>query len=72
LNFVNFEDRAATVEVRVTMPQAGTYRGRRFGPGESYAAARKDVTLKAAPALDLTVELGPGEAVQYILPPPAK
>jgi regulation of enolase protein 1 (concanavalin A-like superfamily) len=70
LSFVNFENRSATMEVRVTMPQQGTYRGRRFGAEDTYQAARKDVELAAGPALDLTVALGPGESVQYILSPP--
>ncbi len=69
LNCVNFENRPQTVEVRVTMPQRGTYRGPRFGAGETYAQARKDVTLHAGPTLDLAFELGPGDAVQYQLEP---
>ena len=69
LNCVNFENRPQRMEVRVTMPGSETYRGPRFGAGETYAQARQDVTLRATPTLDLVVELGPGDAVQYQLEP---
>ncbi len=69
LNCVNFENVPQKLEVRVTMPQRGMYRGRRFGPGETYAQACQDVTLSADPSLDLAVELGPGDAMQYVLEP---
>ena len=69
LNCVNFENRPQKMEVRVTMPQRGMYRGPRFGPGQTYAQARTDVTLQASPTVDLAVELGPGDAVQYQLEP---
>ena len=69
LNCVNFENRPQKVEVRVTMPQRGMYRGPRYGAGETYAQARQDVTLHATPTLDLAIELGPGDAVQYQLEP---
>ena len=41
LNFVNFENHPQKVEVRVTMPEPGTYRGPRFGVGETYAQVAK-------------------------------
>ena len=68
LNFVNFDtDAAHTLAVHVQMPIRGTYTGERFGPQNAYRAARSTVRRAAAPALDLTETLGPGEAVQYIL-----
>ncbi|SDT94054.1 hypothetical protein SAMN05444156_0922 [Verrucomicrobium sp. GAS474] len=70
LNFVNFnEQKSYTVAVRVTMPKAGSYAGVRYGSETSYTAARTEVTLDAKPELDLSVDLGPGESVQYILEP---
>jgi regulation of enolase protein 1 (concanavalin A-like superfamily) len=70
LNFVNFENAPATLKVRVTLPRAGHWTGVRFGAGDSYRAARSEVTIEAAPAVELSADLGPGEAVQYILKPP--
>lgn len=70
LNFINFETVPQTLRVRVQMPRGGKYIGERFGPGETYAAARRAVNLQTAPTLDLSETLGPGEAVQYILSPP--
>ncbi|HON07456.1 MAG TPA: hypothetical protein PLW02_05070 [Verrucomicrobiota bacterium] len=74
LNFVNFDlQQSHTLSVRITMPQRGVYKGERFGPGDSYTAARSIVDgLNATPQIDLKVELGPGDAVQYILDPPTK
>ncbi|MBC7980189.1 MAG: hypothetical protein H7Y36_06470 [Armatimonadetes bacterium] len=67
LNFVNFDKVAQTISVRVTMPQAGTYAGERFGAQNTYNAARSTVSLNATPTVDLTVTLAPRESVQYIL-----
>lgn len=67
LNFVNFDKTTQTMQVRVTMPQSGTYVGERFGPETSYVSAYSKVTLQANPAVLLTETLQPGEAVQYIL-----
>ncbi|OKP83490.1 hypothetical protein A3844_21875 [Paenibacillus helianthi] len=67
LNFVNFETQPVTMQVRVTMPGSGQYAGERFGPGDTYAAAHSNVQLTAAPDLTLSVTLGAGETVQYIL-----
>ena len=67
LNFVNFENAPMTMKVAVTMPHAGYYSGDRFGAGNTYAEAHSLVTLKAGPAVTLSVNLGPGESVQYIL-----
>lgn len=70
LNFVNFENTAQTMQVRVTLPKEGIWTGERIGAGDTYAAASQSFTGYAGPALDLTVALGPGESVQYILEPP--
>lgn len=70
LNFVNFENSAETMHVRVTLPQRGSYGGDRFGPGDTFAAAHRLVTLEASPTAELTVALPAGESVQYILTPP--
>ena len=59
------------MQVRVRMPAPGVYHGERFGPGDTYAAAHSTVDLKADPFVDLDVELGAGDAVQYILDRPA-
>ncbi|WP_379157782.1 hypothetical protein [Paenibacillus sp. sgz5001063] len=67
LNFVNFETQPVTMQVRVTMPGSGQYAGERFGPGDTYAAAHSNVQLAATPNLTLSVTLGAGETVQYIL-----
>ena len=67
INFVNFEATEQTLSVRVDLP-AGSYEGQRFGPGDSYQASQSNVTLAVDSALVLTETLGPGEAVQYILP----
>ncbi|WP_342480943.1 carbohydrate-binding domain-containing protein [Paenibacillus sp. FSL L8-0340] len=67
LNFVNFEKKPMTMKVRVTMPSSGQYAGEVFGAGNSYAAAHSTVQLTATPNITLTVTLGAGETVQYIL-----
>lgn len=69
VNFVNFDKVAQAISVRVTMPQNGTYSGERFGPEDTYTAARSTVSFVANPTIDLTVNLGPRESVQYILAP---
>jgi hypothetical protein len=75
LNFVNFEATQQTMQVRVTMPFTGATTAERFGPGNTYGSARSTAALHAWPTTDLTVTLGPGESVQYIvdrLPVPGK
>ncbi|MBW4084765.1 hypothetical protein [Paenibacillus sp. S150] len=67
LNFVNFETQPVTMQVRVTMPGSGQYAGERFGPGDTYTAAHSTVQLTATPDITLSVTLGAGETVQYIL-----
>ncbi|MHA6533115.1 polysaccharide lyase family protein [Paenibacillus sp. BAC0078] len=67
LNFVNFETQPVTMQVRVTMPSSGQYAGEVFGPGDTYAAAHSNVQLTATPDITLTVTLGAGETIQYIL-----
>ncbi|MBW4084434.1 discoidin domain-containing protein [Paenibacillus sp. S150] len=68
VNFVNFEETPQTVTVKVTMPEQTVYEGERFGKGDTYEEARSYVSgKKAAPALEFTETLAPGEAVQYIL-----
>ncbi|NQX67669.1 discoidin domain-containing protein [Paenibacillus alba] len=68
VNFVNFENSTQTIHAKVTMPEAVRYEGERVGAGDTYESARSYVTaLDAAPELDFTETLGPGEAVQYIL-----
>ncbi|MNB92711.1 F5/8 type C domain protein [compost metagenome] len=70
VNFVNFEETEQTVTVKVTMPEKTVYEGERFGSGDTYESARSYVTGKsAAPELEFTETLAPGEAVQYILEP---
>lgn len=71
LNFVNFEKEALTMTVRVTLPEAGTYAGERFGAGNTYAEAHSWVQFTASPELEITVDLGPGETIQYMLDRPA-
>ncbi len=70
LSFVNFDEQNPhTLAVQVTLPAAGQYSAVRYGPETSYTAARTEVKLDAKPALDLSVDLGPGESVEYILDP---
>ncbi|MEK5447956.1 discoidin domain-containing protein [Paenibacillus sp. FSL R7-0331] len=70
VNFVNFEETEQTVTVKVTMPEKTVYEGERFGSGDTYESARSYVTGKsAAPELEFTETLAPGEAIQYILEP---
>jgi hypothetical protein len=71
LNFVSFDTAPQTMRIRVTLPQRGVYAGERIGPGDTLAKARSEVKLTATPGVELEVQLGPGEAVQYILAPPA-
>lgn len=72
LNFVNFEEAPLTMHVRIRLPRSGAYPAERFGPGDTYPAAHSALTLRASPAVELTVPLGPGDSVQYILSPPAR
>lgn len=68
VNFVNFESSPQTVSARIVMPKQAVYEGERIGAGDTYEAARTYVTgLAAKPAISLSVNLGPGESVQYIL-----
>ena len=67
LNFVSFENTPQRIRVHVTLPKSGLYTGDRFGPGKTYAEAHSNVTIHAAPAVDLDVTLPPRESVQYIL-----
>ncbi|GGF66527.1 hypothetical protein GCM10010912_09380 [Paenibacillus albidus] len=67
LNFVNFEQEPVTMKVKVEMPFCGTYAGEVFGAGDHYEDAHSTVQLTATPYLTLTVSLGAGETVQYIL-----
>lgn len=70
VNFVNFEETEQKVTVKVTMPEKTVYEGERFGNGDTYEAARTYISGKnAAPELEFTETLAPGEAVQYILEP---
>lgn len=70
VNFVNFEETEQTVTVKVTMPEKTVYEGERYGNGDTYEAARSYVSgQNAAPELEFTETLAPGEAVQYILEP---
>ena len=73
LSFVNFDLQAAhTLKIRVVLP-SGRWAGQRIGPANNYTGARSEIAeLTASPALDLKEELGPGEAVQYILGRTAK
>ena len=70
LSLVSFEPTEQSIAVRVELPLAGAYAGVRYGPGETYTAARSEVTLDADPAVVLLETLAPGESVQYILTPP--
>lgn len=68
LNFVNFDNTARTIQVRVTLPQAGTWSGESFTSAGVYNQAHGSVAaFSAAPTADFTVALGAGDAVQYIL-----
>lgn len=67
LNFINFEATPQSLQVRVEMPEKATYKGERIGPGATLAEAFSPVSLEAAPTLELKVELGPRQSVQYIL-----
>lgn len=70
VNFVNFERTEQTVKVKVTMPKKTEYEGERFGKGDTYEEARSYVSGRvAAPELEFTETLAPGEGVQYILEP---
>jgi hypothetical protein len=67
LNFVNFEDTAQTLKVRVTLPQKRRYQGEAIGTGQTYGTAVRSVSLDAEPEVSLEVNLPPRESVQYIL-----
>ena len=67
LNFVNFENVPATLDVRVTLPRIGTYQAERIGGGDTWGAAHSTFTLASKPDLELKESLGPGDSVQYIL-----
>ncbi len=69
LSFVNFDLlNSNTIAVNVTMPAAKSYTGVYYTSATSYTSARVPVTgLVANPVLPLTVTLGPGESVEYIL-----
>ncbi|HEX4141133.1 MAG TPA: polysaccharide lyase family protein, partial [Candidatus Methylacidiphilales bacterium] len=69
LSFVNFDLlNANTISVNVTMPASKTYTGVSYNSATSYSSARSVITgLTANPVLPLTVSLGPGESVEYIL-----
>ncbi|SDT94041.1 hypothetical protein SAMN05444156_0921 [Verrucomicrobium sp. GAS474] len=72
LSFVNFdEQKPHDLAVRVTLPFAGKCTAVRYGPEPSYTAARSEVSLDPKPELELSVKLGPGEAAEYIVEPPA-
>lgn len=71
INLVNFEAEPAEIAVSVALPTAGRWLGERYGAGDTLAAARRTVDLAASPQVALRERLGPGEAVQYILVPPA-
>ena len=68
LSLVNFESTTQTVEVRVTLPNSGSFTAERIGSGDSYTTAYSTVNLSSAPDLIITETLGAGESVQYILP----
>lgn len=70
VNLVNFEAAPATVRVAVTLPAAGAWAGERYGAGDTLATARRAVNFDAKPVVELSEQLAPGEAVQYILTPP--
>ncbi len=70
LCFVNFEERAETIRVRVQLPLAGVYVGERIGPGDRYRDAVSAVSMESTPAAELSVSLPAGESVEYILTRP--
>ena len=69
LNFVNFENTPELLDVRVTLPESGTYQAERIGAGDTWGAAHSTMTLSGKPDLELKEALDPGESVQYILSP---
>ncbi len=71
INLVNFEATAQSIRVRVTMPARGRWLGDRIGAGDTWTAARADAAIDAAPTAVFAADLAPGEAVQWILSPPA-
>ncbi|MBD3421459.1 MAG: hypothetical protein GF398_15180 [Chitinivibrionales bacterium] len=72
INFVNFHHaQSCTMRVQVTMPWSGTWDGVRFGPEPCYTDARATVSVAAEPTVAFEEEIGPLEAVQYILTPPS-
>jgi len=72
LSFVNFDTlHPNTISVRVTMPVKGSYAGIKYNGADSFTAARSEVSgLIADPTCNFTVNLGPGESVEYILDRP--
>jgi chitodextrinase len=68
VNFVNFDTRSLTMQVKVAMPTGGAYTGDRFGAGDVYSQAQSRVD-HTGDTLRLTETLAPGESVQYILNP---
>lgn len=69
LNFINFDDKPATVKIKVTLPQQGTWTGKRIGSGNKLSQATTSVRLEASPQITLEIPLPVREAVQYILTP---
>jgi hypothetical protein len=69
LNFVNFEGTPETLDVRVSLPESGTYQAERIGVDDTWGAAHSAMNLTGKPDLELKESLGPGESVQYILSP---
>ncbi len=71
LNFVNFSDVEQTVQAQVTLPSAGTWQGKRIGPGDRLGDAMQAVELStgAGGQVNLTVTLPVRQSVQYILTP---
>lgn len=69
LSFVNFDLlNSNTISVNVTMPAAKTYSGVSYNSATSFTSAQTILTgLTATPTLPLSVTLGPGESVEYIL-----
>jgi hypothetical protein len=70
VNLVNFEAEPAEVDVTVTMPETKTYEGKRYGEvrtGTTYADAHTAVSVESDPTIGLSADLGPGQAVQYVL-----
>ena len=65
LAFVNFTDKSQPVKVELTMLRSGTMTGKRYGDGETVAAATKEIKLNTIPRLVLEEVLAPGETVQY-------